>query len=90
MDYIFGFQFESSRDAENAIRGRDGYNFDGCRLRVLKSCINFWFIPMLDCGFFVVYICVCLSSIQVELAHGGSRGPPPSDRRGGYGGGSSR
>lgn len=31
-----------------------------------------------------------LSSIQVELAHGGSRGPPPSDRRGGYGGGSSR
>lgn len=31
----------------------------------------------------------CLSSIQVELAHGGSRGPPPSDRRGGYGGGSS-
>lgn len=27
-------QFESSRDAENAIRGRDGYVFDGHRLRV--------------------------------------------------------
>lgn len=27
-------EFESSRDAEDAIRGRDGYNFDGCRLRV--------------------------------------------------------
>ncbi|XP_071721785.1 serine/arginine-rich splicing factor SR34A-like [Rutidosis leptorrhynchoides] len=27
-------EFGSSRDAEDAIRGRDGYNFDGCRLRV--------------------------------------------------------
>ncbi|TQD79386.1 hypothetical protein C1H46_035080 [Malus baccata] len=27
-------EFESSRDAEDAIRGRDGYNFDGCRLRI--------------------------------------------------------
>ncbi|XP_057522621.1 serine/arginine-rich splicing factor SR34A isoform X2 [Amaranthus tricolor] len=27
-------EFESSRDAEDAIRGRDGYKFDGCRLRV--------------------------------------------------------
>ncbi|KAL9225446.1 hypothetical protein vseg_001371 [Gypsophila vaccaria] len=27
-------EFESSRDAYDAIRGRDGYNFDGCRLRV--------------------------------------------------------
>ncbi|CAA0817102.1 Serine/arginine-rich splicing factor SR34A [Striga hermonthica] len=27
-------EFNSSRDAEDAIRGRDGYNFDGCRLRV--------------------------------------------------------
>ncbi|KAL3651264.1 Serine/arginine-rich splicing factor sr34a [Castilleja foliolosa] len=27
-------EFESSRDAEDAIRGRDSYNFDGCRLRV--------------------------------------------------------
>jgi len=27
-------EFENSRDAEDAIRGRDGYNFDGCRLRV--------------------------------------------------------
>ncbi|KAL6527011.1 Serine/arginine-rich splicing factor sr34a [Orobanche gracilis] len=27
-------EFESSREAQDAIRGRDGYNFDGCRLRV--------------------------------------------------------
>lgn len=27
-------EFESSRDADDAIRGRDGYNFDGYRLRV--------------------------------------------------------
>ncbi|XP_075502886.1 serine/arginine-rich splicing factor SR34A-like [Primulina tabacum] len=27
-------EFENSRDAEDAIRGRDGYDFDGCRLRV--------------------------------------------------------
>lgn len=26
--------FEDSRDAEDAVRGRDGYNFDGSRLRV--------------------------------------------------------
>jgi len=25
--------FEDSRDAEDAVRGRDGYNFDGNRLR---------------------------------------------------------
>ncbi|XP_073315109.1 serine/arginine-rich splicing factor SR34A-like isoform X3 [Primulina huaijiensis] len=27
-------EFENARDAEDSIRGRDGYNFDGCRLRV--------------------------------------------------------
>ncbi|EPS60498.1 hypothetical protein M569_14305, partial [Genlisea aurea] len=27
-------EFENSRDAEDAIRSRDGYNFDCCRLRV--------------------------------------------------------
>ena len=27
-------QFEEARDAEDAIRGRDGYDFDGHRLRV--------------------------------------------------------
>lgn len=27
-------EFEDARDAEDAIYGRDGYNFDGCRLRV--------------------------------------------------------
>lgn len=30
----FGFiTFESSLDAEDAVRGRDGYNYDGYRLR---------------------------------------------------------
>lgn len=28
-------QFEDPLDAEDAIRGRDGYNFDGCRIRVI-------------------------------------------------------
>ncbi|CAK9141585.1 unnamed protein product [Ilex paraguariensis] len=27
-------EFDNVRDAEDTIRGRDGYNFDGCRLRV--------------------------------------------------------
>ncbi|XP_052207525.1 serine/arginine-rich splicing factor SR34A-like [Diospyros lotus] len=27
-------EFENARDAEDAIKGRDGYNFDGCHLRV--------------------------------------------------------
>ena len=27
-------QFEDPRDADDAIYGRDGYDFDGCRLRV--------------------------------------------------------
>ncbi|XP_047981688.1 serine/arginine-rich splicing factor SR30-like isoform X4 [Salvia hispanica] len=27
-------EFENSRDADDAIHGRDGYDFDGCRLRV--------------------------------------------------------
>eukprot|EP00850_Spirogloea_muscicola_P025676 SM003895S14655 [mRNA] locus=s3895:278:1299:+ [translate_table: standard] len=31
--YAF-IEFEDPRDAEDAIRGRDGYNFDGYRLRV--------------------------------------------------------
>lgn len=39
--YMICFQFESSRDAEDAIRGRDGYNFDGCRLRVLKVPVTY-------------------------------------------------
>ncbi|XGW13713.1 hypothetical protein V3C99_000213 [Haemonchus contortus] len=27
-------EFEDYRDAEDAVRGRDGYDFDGCRIRV--------------------------------------------------------
>lgn len=30
-------EFEDPRDADDAIRGRDGYKFDGCRLRVELS-----------------------------------------------------
>ena len=33
-EFYFRMQFEDARDAEDAIRGRDGYNFDGNRLRV--------------------------------------------------------
>lgn len=31
---LFLMQFEDPRDADDAIYGRDGYDFDGCRLRV--------------------------------------------------------
>ena len=34
-------KFDNARDAEDAIKGRDGYNFDGCRLRVIRSPISF-------------------------------------------------
>ena len=37
MEKLFAFQFEDVRDAEDAIYGRDGYKFDGCRLRVLVA-----------------------------------------------------
>lgn len=30
----FVLRFEHSRNADDAIHGRDGYDFDGCRLRV--------------------------------------------------------
>lgn len=42
-------QFESSRDADDAIRGRDGYNFDGYRLRVLCNSLSFVVIAILIC-----------------------------------------
>ena len=32
--HIYILKFEDARDAEDAICGRDGYNFDGHRLRV--------------------------------------------------------
>lgn len=38
---LYCIQFENARDAEDAIRGRDGYNFDGCRLRVRRAQLNF-------------------------------------------------
>lgn len=40
---LCNWQFENSRDAEDAIRGRDGYNFDGCRLRVIRLS-NYFFL----------------------------------------------
>ena len=55
---VFRFQFENARDAEDAIRGRDGYNFDGCRLRVIISsncvcivcCLPFLFLIVMHAG----------------------------------------
>jgi len=34
LTYAWLLQFEDAQDAEDAIRGRDGYDFDGHRLRV--------------------------------------------------------
>lgn len=34
MSLLLMMQFEDPRDADDAIYGRDGYDFDGCRLRV--------------------------------------------------------
>lgn len=34
------FQFEDARDAEDAIEGRDGYKFDGQRLRVSDGMLD--------------------------------------------------
>jgi hypothetical protein len=36
-------QFEDPRDADDAIYGRDGYDFDGQRLRVGGSCMSIRF-----------------------------------------------
>lgn len=53
--YLFILQFENARDAEDAIRGRDGYNFDGCRLRVLRT-TNFLYIFLsgFQCWFLII------------------------------------
>lgn len=37
-------QFEDPRDADDAIYGRDGYDFDGYRLRVGGPCMNTLFV----------------------------------------------
>lgn len=42
--FLFMLQFEEARDAEDAIRGRDGYNFDGCRLRVSIYCFPIYYL----------------------------------------------
>lgn len=54
---IIVFQFEDPRDADDAIRGRDGYNFDGHRLRV--CCVPYNLLPSKLChsGIF----CHCFS-----------------------------
>lgn len=54
-------QFEDARDAEDAIRGRDGYDFDGHRLRVSNfsfSLFNLFcvYLSSYDCLFMVVNV----------------------------------
>jgi len=51
-------QFEEARDAEDAIRGRDGYDFDGHRLRV-----SYLFI---SCNYFSCRLGV---SCELRLVH---------------------
>jgi len=43
-------QFEEARDAEDAIRGRDGYDFDGHRLRVSHIYDAFYATCILLCN----------------------------------------
>ncbi|PWA48404.1 serine/arginine-rich splicing factor SR34A [Artemisia annua] len=44
-------EFANARDAEDAIRGRDGYNFDGCRLRVTQNFDHlFWVMSFIVRG----------------------------------------
>lgn len=45
---FFFLQFEDARDAEDALRGRDGYDFDGHRLRVHY----YAYMPYGRCGTF--------------------------------------
>lgn len=43
-------QFEDPRDADDAIYGRDGYDFDGYRLRVSCYCIFFFYWYIFFCA----------------------------------------
>lgn len=62
-------QFEDPRDAEDAIRGRDGYKFDGYRLRVsLLTChstcsLYFSVEPFLSC---VMHRLLCMGRIEAN------------------------
>ncbi len=42
-------EFDSSRDAEDAVKGRDGYDFDGNRLRVRILVVLFVTVPSNAC-----------------------------------------
>lgn len=78
------FQFESSRDADDAIRGRDGYLFDGHRLRVshIYSLFFISWLPSID-----YYSFIPLFTPQVELAHGGRGQSSSIGRSSGHGSG---
>lgn len=84
-------QFEEVRDAEDAIRGRDGYDFDGHRLRVC-------FVFLLDVYIYIIItfhaICsfklLCSLFAQVELAHGGRGHSSSIDRHSSHNSGSGR
>jgi len=41
-------EFEDPRDADDAIYGRDGYDFDGYRLRVCVYCMFLFLFPKED------------------------------------------
>lgn len=91
--YLSFLQFEDAHDAEDAIRGRDGYDVDGHRLRVREdSCsIHKVFQVIIyvrnfsrDPIFYVFY-----SFMQVELAHGG-RGSASTDRYNSFSSGGGR
>ncbi|KAI6684934.1 hypothetical protein NL676_030847 [Syzygium grande] len=74
-------EFEDPRDAEDAIRGRDGCKFDGYRLRSESP----------DLALYISCLYFCRTLSYVELAHGGRGYSSSVDRYGSYSGsGSSR
>lgn len=53
-------QFEDPHDAEDAIHGRDGYNFDGHRLRVSCVTYNIFILKM-----YFVILAHCFHSVLI-------------------------